>query len=149
MKCFKNTVFHFVNSTIFLSRLVSSLSRRNSKTSTSSTQHGASFAVRVGTIDGVITHNLRAVTRRDLAAWARAIVQGCHMAALTLQEYTVRKYVNWEIIFTGVHFFHKTTFLYLSLSMHSSLKIFAFPVATYPELPVRHFIINRTLSTFI
>ncbi|KAL7302689.1 hypothetical protein TKK_0004744 [Trichogramma kaykai] len=53
-------------------------------------QYGATFAVRVGTIDGVITHNLRAETRRDLAAWARAIVQGCHAAAHSLREYTVR-----------------------------------------------------------
>ncbi|KAF7388651.1 hypothetical protein HZH68_012593 [Vespula germanica] len=75
-------------------RLVSSPTRQNEAAASSSgglTQHGATFAVRVGTIDGVVTHHLRAETRRDLAAWARAIVQGCHAAAASLREYTVRK----------------------------------------------------------
>ncbi|KYN04737.1 Beta-1-syntrophin [Cyphomyrmex costatus] len=74
------------------SSLVSSPTRQNEAASSSSgsTQHGATFAVRVGTMDGVVTHHLRAETRRDLAAWARAIVQGCHTAAHSLREYTVR-----------------------------------------------------------
>ncbi|XP_043471791.1 beta-1-syntrophin-like [Leptopilina heterotoma] len=76
---------------LIATRLVSSPTRQNEASSSNSTfHHGATFAVRVGTIDGVITHNLRAETRRDLAAWARAIVQGCHSAALSLREYTVR-----------------------------------------------------------
>ncbi|KAH0548743.1 hypothetical protein KQX54_001975 [Cotesia glomerata] len=74
--------------------LVGSSTRNNepgsSGSSNNGTINGATFAVRVGTIDGVITHHLRAETRRDLAAWARAIVQGCHTAALSLREYTVR-----------------------------------------------------------
>lgn len=76
-------------------RLVSSPTKQNeaSCSSNSSVQYGATFAVRVGTIDGVITHNLRAETRRDLAAWARAIVQGCHSAAHSLREYTIREYI--------------------------------------------------------
>ncbi|XP_033208610.1 beta-1-syntrophin isoform X2 [Belonocnema kinseyi] len=76
---------------LIATRLVSTTMRQNEPSSSNSTsQHGATFAVRVGTIDGVITHNLRAETRRDLAAWARAIVQGCHTAALSLRDYTVR-----------------------------------------------------------
>ncbi|KAF7386932.1 hypothetical protein HZH66_011384 [Vespula vulgaris] len=78
-------------------RLVSSPTRQNEAAASSSgglTQHGATFAVRVGTIDGVVTHHLRAETRRDLAAWARAIVQGCHAAAASLREYTVR--CTWQ-----------------------------------------------------
>ncbi|OAD60627.1 Alpha-1-syntrophin [Eufriesea mexicana] len=77
-------------------RLVSTPTRKNEAGSSSSapTQHGATFAVRVGTIDGVVTHHLRVETRRDLAAWARAIVQGCHAAALSLREYTVR--CTWQ-----------------------------------------------------
>ncbi|EGI58349.1 SNTB1 protein, partial [Acromyrmex insinuator] len=77
-------------------RLVSSPTRQNEAASSSSgsTQHGATFAVRVGTMDGVVTHHLRAETRRDLAAWARAIVQGCHTAAHSLREYTVR--CTWQ-----------------------------------------------------
>ncbi|XP_018373141.1 PREDICTED: beta-1-syntrophin-like [Trachymyrmex cornetzi] len=77
-------------------KLVSSPTRQNEAASSSSgsTQHGATFAVRVGTMDGVVTHHLRAETRRDLAAWARAIVQGCHTAAHSLREYTVR--CTWQ-----------------------------------------------------
>ncbi|XP_068967773.1 beta-1-syntrophin isoform X3 [Bombus flavifrons] len=77
---------------LIATRLVSSPARQNEAGSSSSgaTQHAATFAVRVGTIDGVVTHHLRAETRRDLAAWARAIVQGCHAAAHSLREYTVR-----------------------------------------------------------
>lgn len=84
---------------IFCYRLVSSPVRNNDVASCSngSTINGATFAVRVGTIDGVITHHLRTETRRDLAAWARAIVQGCHAAAHSLREYTVREYIkNWN-----------------------------------------------------
>ncbi|XP_044580370.1 beta-1-syntrophin isoform X1 [Cotesia glomerata] len=79
---------------LIATRLVGSSTRNNepgsSGSSNNGTINGATFAVRVGTIDGVITHHLRAETRRDLAAWARAIVQGCHTAALSLREYTVR-----------------------------------------------------------
>ncbi|XP_034940239.1 beta-1-syntrophin isoform X2 [Chelonus insularis] len=76
---------------LIATRLVSSSSRSNEASSSNGgTMSGATFAVRVGTMDGVITHHLRAETRRDLAAWARAIVQGCHAAALSLREYTVR-----------------------------------------------------------
>ncbi|XP_012278898.1 beta-1-syntrophin [Orussus abietinus] len=77
---------------LIATRLVSSPSRQNEApgSSNAGVQHGATFAVRVGTINGVITHHLRAETRRDLAAWARAIVQGCHAAAYSIREYTVR-----------------------------------------------------------
>lgn len=79
-------------------RLVSSPARQNEAGGSSggATQHAATFAVRVGTMDGVVTHHLRAETRRDLAAWARAIVQGCHAAAHSLREYTVREYIRQQ-----------------------------------------------------
>ncbi|XP_048515046.1 beta-1-syntrophin isoform X2 [Athalia rosae] len=82
---------------LIATRLVSSSTPRQGEAAAGSssgvasqTQHGGTFAVRVGTIDGVVTHHLRAETRRDLAAWARAIVQGCHTAAHSLREYAVR-----------------------------------------------------------
>lgn len=81
---------------------MSSPARQNeaggSSSSGGATQHAATFAVRVGTMDGVVTHHLRAETRRDLAAWARAIVQGCHAAAHSLREYTVREYIIFHKI---------------------------------------------------
>ncbi|XP_014215739.1 beta-1-syntrophin isoform X2 [Copidosoma floridanum] len=83
---------------LIATRLVSSPAKQQNEASggcsNAASQYGATFAVRVGTIDGVITHNLRAETRRDLAAWARAIVQGCHTAAHSLREYTVR--CSWQ-----------------------------------------------------
>lgn len=65
--------------------------KQNEAAGSPSKPQKAPFAVRVGTIDGVMTHHLRAETRRDLAIWARAIVQGCHSAVNSIREYTVRK----------------------------------------------------------
>ncbi|XP_044001266.1 beta-1-syntrophin isoform X2 [Aphidius gifuensis] len=75
---------------LIATRLVSSPMRNGEASSSNSgTMHGATFAVRVGTSSGVIMHHLRTETRRDLAAWARAIIQGCHAAAHSLREYTI------------------------------------------------------------
>lgn len=49
------------------------------------------FSVRCGTPDGVITHHLRAETHRDLANWARALVQGCHASVQQQQELACSK----------------------------------------------------------
>lgn len=48
------------------------------------------FSVRCGTPDGVVTHHLRAETHRDLANWARALVQGCHTSVQQQQELACR-----------------------------------------------------------
>lgn len=50
------------------------------------------FNIRCGTGEGVITHHLRAETHRDLAAWARTLVQGAHQCVLTQRELVCRKY---------------------------------------------------------
>ena len=49
------------------------------------------FNVRCGTGEGVITHFLRAETHRDLAAWARALVQGAHQCVSNQRELVCRK----------------------------------------------------------
>jgi len=49
------------------------------------------FNVRCGTKEGVVTHHLRTETHRDLAAWARALVQGAHQAVFTQREIICRK----------------------------------------------------------
>lgn len=46
--------------------------------------------MRCGTAAGVTTHNLRAETSRDLAAWARALVNGSHIAVVAQQELVCR-----------------------------------------------------------
>ncbi|KAF6203311.1 hypothetical protein GE061_003729 [Apolygus lucorum] len=48
------------------------------------------FSVRCGTHDGVQTHVLRVQTHRDQAAWAHAIVTGCHNAVLNQMEISFR-----------------------------------------------------------
>nr|CAD7202139.1 unnamed protein product [Timema douglasi]CAD7409202.1 unnamed protein product [Timema poppensis] len=48
------------------------------------------FSVRCGTPEGVLTHHLRAETHRDLANWARALVQGSHNCAQSQHELVCR-----------------------------------------------------------
>ncbi|XP_058829043.1 beta-1-syntrophin isoform X2 [Topomyia yanbarensis] len=48
------------------------------------------FCVRCGTTRGVISHWLRAETNRDMAAWARVLVQGCHNAIISQREFSFR-----------------------------------------------------------
>jgi hypothetical protein len=55
------------------------------------------FSVGCGTPEGVVTHHLRAETHRDLANWARALVQGSHNCAQTQRELVCRKYTFTEI----------------------------------------------------
>ncbi|XP_017780509.1 PREDICTED: beta-1-syntrophin-like [Nicrophorus vespilloides] len=48
------------------------------------------FSIRCATADGVITHSLRAETHRDLAGWAKALVNGSHASAVTQRELVCR-----------------------------------------------------------
>nr|XP_023021047.1 beta-2-syntrophin-like [Leptinotarsa decemlineata] len=48
------------------------------------------FSIRCATVEGVITHCLRAETHRDLAAWAKALVNGSHASAVTQRELVCR-----------------------------------------------------------
>ncbi|XP_050312215.1 beta-1-syntrophin isoform X2 [Anthonomus grandis grandis] len=48
------------------------------------------FSIRCATIDGVVTHSLRAETHRDLANWAKALVNGSHASAVTQKELVCR-----------------------------------------------------------
>lgn len=48
------------------------------------------FSVRCGTSEGVVTHHLRAETHRDLANWARMLVQGCHNSVQQQRELSCR-----------------------------------------------------------
>ncbi|XP_034250070.1 beta-1-syntrophin [Thrips palmi] len=49
-----------------------------------------SMVLRCGTQDGIATHTLRAETHRDLAAWARTLVQGSHNAVAAQRELACR-----------------------------------------------------------
>ncbi|KAJ8915793.1 hypothetical protein NQ315_004605 [Exocentrus adspersus] len=48
------------------------------------------FSVRCATVEGVVTHNLRAETHRDLAGWAKALVNGSHASVVTQRELVCR-----------------------------------------------------------
>lgn len=50
------------------------------------------FSIRCGTEEGIITHRLKVDTQRDLASWARAIIQGCHNSVANKREVNCRKY---------------------------------------------------------
>nr|CAD7265305.1 unnamed protein product [Timema shepardi] len=58
------------------------------------------FSVRCGTPEGVLTHHLRAETHRDLANWARALVQGSHNCAQSQHELVCREYV-YRCVYQG------------------------------------------------
>ena len=49
------------------------------------------FGTRSGTRQGVEAHVFRVETQRDLAAWARALVQGAQQAAMLVKEVACRK----------------------------------------------------------
>lgn len=48
------------------------------------------FCVRCGTARGIITHCFRSETSRDMATWARALVQGSHNAINYQREFNFR-----------------------------------------------------------
>lgn len=73
--------YDFLCYLFFISRLVSS-SRQTDV---------IVFNVRCGTSEGVSTHHLRTETHRDLAGWARALVQGAHQAVFKQRELICRK----------------------------------------------------------
>jgi hypothetical protein len=54
------------------------------------------FSVRCGTSEGVVSHHLRTETHRDLANWARALVQGAHDTVQAEQEIAFREFFYKE-----------------------------------------------------
>ncbi len=59
------------------------------------------FSVRCGTSEGVVTHHLKVETHRDLANWARTIVQGCHTSVMLQRELSLRMYNLFFIDYSG------------------------------------------------
>ncbi|XP_031630449.1 beta-1-syntrophin isoform X2 [Contarinia nasturtii] len=62
----------------------------NSTVNSSSQNQSTVFCVRCGTPRGIITHWFRSETHRDMAAWARALVQGSHNAINYQREFSFR-----------------------------------------------------------
>lgn len=57
------------------------------------------FSVRCGTEEGIVTHRLKVDTQRDLAEWARSIIQGCHNSVASRREVNCRKFNFILILF--------------------------------------------------
>ncbi|KAK9891500.1 hypothetical protein WA026_014736 [Henosepilachna vigintioctopunctata] len=53
-------------------------------------QDNPEFSIRCATVEGVVTHQLRAETHRDLAVWAKTLVNGSHASAVTQREFVCR-----------------------------------------------------------
>ncbi|XP_007906131.1 beta-2-syntrophin [Callorhinchus milii] len=70
---------------LLATRLVHSGSARGSPTINSE----LTFATRTGSRQGIETHIFRVETHRDLSAWTRMLVQGCHSAAELIKEVTL------------------------------------------------------------
>lgn len=66
-------------------------------------QQNTVFCVRSGTPRGAISHFLRAETHRDMAVWARALVQGSHNAVMLQREFSFR--VLFQVIIPAHDFF--------------------------------------------
>lgn len=62
----------------------------NNSTVNSNSNQSTVFCVRCGTPRGIITHWFRSETNRDMAAWARALVQGSHNAINYQREFLFR-----------------------------------------------------------
>ncbi|XP_052872307.1 beta-1-syntrophin [Anopheles cruzii] len=61
-----------------------------STVSSNSSTHSSVFCIRCGTTRGVVSHWLRSETNRDMATWARVLVQGCHNAIVSQREFSFR-----------------------------------------------------------
>ncbi|XP_035794756.1 beta-1-syntrophin-like [Anopheles albimanus] len=61
-----------------------------STVSSNSSTHSSVFCIRCGTTRGVVSHWLRSETNRDMATWARVLVQGCHNAIICQREFSFR-----------------------------------------------------------
>lgn len=72
---------------LYIYRLVhSSTPRRSSGVNIPGITDVTTFTLRLGTRQGVVSRVMRVETHRDLAFWARHLVQGAHNAAVTMKE---------------------------------------------------------------
>ncbi|XP_063801988.1 beta-2-syntrophin [Pseudophryne corroboree] len=62
------------------------------------------FATRTGCPQGIEMHVFRVETQRDLSAWTRALVQGCHAAAELTREVTISCSLRGEGVSLAIHY---------------------------------------------
>ncbi|XP_055628817.1 beta-1-syntrophin [Toxorhynchites rutilus septentrionalis] len=85
------------------------------------------FCVRCGTTRGILSHWLRAETNRDMAAWARVLVQGCHSAIIVQREFSFRCLYQGRPCQLIVHLDRGFTLLDSALGSNGSKPLWAFP----------------------
>ncbi|XP_072278684.1 beta-2-syntrophin [Pyxicephalus adspersus] len=62
------------------------------------------FATRTGCPQGIEMHVFRVENQRDLSAWTRALVQGCHAAAELTREVTINCTLRGEAVSLSIHY---------------------------------------------
>ncbi|XP_040265571.1 beta-2-syntrophin [Bufo bufo] len=62
------------------------------------------FATRTGCPQGIDMHVFRVENQRDLSAWTRALVQGCHMSAELTREVTISCSLRGEAVSLSIHY---------------------------------------------
>ncbi|XP_021706591.1 beta-1-syntrophin [Aedes aegypti] len=85
------------------------------------------FCVRCGTTRGVVSHWLRSETNRDMAAWARVLVQGCHNAIICQREFSFRCLYQGRPCQLIVHLDRGFTLLDSALGSTGSKPLWSFP----------------------
>ncbi|XP_065089726.1 beta-1-syntrophin isoform X2 [Ochlerotatus camptorhynchus] len=85
------------------------------------------FCVRCGTTRGVVSHWLRSETNRDMAAWARVLVQGCHNAIICQREFSFRCLYQGRPCQLIVHLDRGFTLLDSALASTGSKPLWSFP----------------------
>ncbi|XP_053304806.1 beta-2-syntrophin [Spea bombifrons] len=63
-----------------------------------------SFGTRTGSTQGIDIHVFRVETQRDLSAWTRALVQGCHASAEITREVTIGCILRGEEVSLSIHY---------------------------------------------
>lgn len=79
------------------------------------------FSLRCGTEEGIITHRFKVDTQRDLASWARAVIQGCHNSVAIRREVNRRKYIIINV-FVGIE--KKILLTQIKIKMCMSMLLF-------------------------
>lgn len=77
-------------------------------------QQNTVFCVQSGTPRGAISHFLRAETHRDMAVWARALVQGSHNAVMLQREFSFR--VLFQVVIPA----HDFSFCFINYTLYTS-----------------------------
>lgn len=79
--------------------------------------------MRCGTPRGIITHWFRSETHRDMATWARALVQGSHNAINYQREFSFRCFYQVNIIIYGINMNETNKFIAFNLFLSISVSL--------------------------